>query len=77
MSQAHECLQQTTPSPAPPYQDPVRAWAGRGSGAACRVCGAAIGADQIEYEVELEPAAAERLVLCMHLECYQWWAASA
>ena len=77
MSQAHECLQRATPSSTPPYQDPVRAWAGRGSGAACSMCGGAIGADQIEYEVELESSATERLMLCMHLECYQGWAARA
>ena len=76
MSRAHECLQDATESRhvGLPYRKPMRTWAGRGTGAPCRACGGPIGADQIEYEVELEPSATERPVLRMHLECYQSWA---
>ena len=78
MSGTSERLHMATESqPASlPYRPPLRAWAGRGSGTACRLCGGAIEAHQVEYELELEPAAAERIVLYMHLECYQRWAAS-
>ena len=36
-----------------PYEEPMRTWAGHGTGALCNVCGLAIRAHDIEYEVEL------------------------
>ena len=55
-----------------PYQEPLRTWAGRGTGALCHLCGAAIRAQDIEYEVELQAPAGVR-GLHFHFNCYRAW----
>ncbi len=55
-----------------PYQEPLRTWAGRGTGVRCNVCGMPIEARDIEYEVELAAAGRPR-GLHFHFNCYQVW----
>ena len=55
-----------------PYEDPVRTWAGYGTGAACNVCGLAVNVHDIEYEVELLTEGSVR-TLRFHLKCYRIW----
>jgi hypothetical protein len=57
-----------------PYQEPLRTWAGRGSGALCNLCGHAIKAQDIEYEIEVPPAGSDRS-LHFHFNCYRTWEA--
>ena len=58
-----------TLSEAPvPMQRPPRTWAGHGSGASCDLCGNAIREQEIEYEVDAQPA-----TLHFHFNCYQDW----
>lgn len=57
-----------------PYQEPLRTWAGRGSGALCNLCGHAIKAQDIEYEVDVPPAESGRS-LRFHFNCYRTWEA--
>ena len=40
-----------------PGQSPQRTWAGQGCGAPCMICGHAINADELEYELEFAPGA--------------------
>ena len=58
-----------------PYQEPLRTWAGHGTGALCNLCGTPIVAQDIEYEVELvSPAASGGLRgLHFHFNCYRVW----
>jgi hypothetical protein len=58
--------------PMLPYQEPLRTWAGRGTGALCNLCGLAIKAHDIEYEVELASAGSSR-ELRFHFNCYRIW----
>ena len=53
-------------------QAPLRTWAGRGTGAPCNLCGRAIQAHEVEYEIELAPATAGRS-LRFHFNCYRAW----
>jgi hypothetical protein len=55
-----------------PYQEPLRTWASRGTGVRCNLCGLPIEARDIEYEVELAPAANPR-GLHFHFKCYRLW----
>jgi hypothetical protein len=55
-----------------PYEEPVRTWAGHGTGALCNVCGLAIRAHDIEYEVELLIEGSVRN-LHFHFNCYRAW----
>jgi hypothetical protein len=55
-----------------PYEEPVRTWAGHGTGAVCNVCGLAINMQDIEYEVELVTAGSGRN-LHFHFNCYRAW----
>jgi hypothetical protein len=55
-----------------PYEEPVRTWAGRGTGACCNVCGLAVNVQDIEYEVELVTRGSVRS-LRFHLKCYRIW----
>jgi hypothetical protein len=55
-----------------PYEEPVRTWAGHGTGAVCNVCGLAITAHDIEYEVELLTLGTVRN-LHFHFNCYRAW----
>jgi len=57
-----------------PYQEPLRTWAGRGSGALCNLCGHAIKAQDIEYEIDVAPADSGRS-LRFHFNCYRVWEA--
>lgn len=54
-----------------PYQEPLRTWAGRGTGVPCNLCRAPIRAQDIEYEVELP--AGESRGLHFHFNCYRLW----
>jgi hypothetical protein len=55
-----------------PYEEPVRTWAGHGTGALCIVCGLAIRAHDIEYEIELVTTGVVRS-LHFHFNCYRDW----
>ena len=55
-----------------PYEEPHRTWAGHGTGALCNVCGVAITARDIEYEVELTTLGSARN-LHFHFKCYRDW----
>ncbi len=55
-----------------PYQEPLRTWAGRGTGVRCNFCGVPIEARDIEYEVELAAAGKPR-GLHFHVNCDQVW----
>jgi hypothetical protein len=59
--------------PTLPYQEPLRTWAGRGTGVLCNLCGAPIRAQDIEYEVELLAPAANPPGLHFHFNCYRLW----
>jgi hypothetical protein len=56
-----------------PYQEPLRTWAGRGSGALCNLCKAPISRQDIEYEVELLGPAGNLSGLHFHFNCYRAW----
>ena len=55
-----------------PYEEPLRTWAGHGTGALCNMCGLAIQAQDIEYEVELLSNGSARN-LHFHFNCYRVW----
>jgi hypothetical protein len=55
-----------------PYQEPLRTWAGYGTGALCNLCGLPIRAEAIEYEVELASGGNPR-TLHFHFNCYRLW----
>lgn len=65
--------------PILPYQEPLRTWAGRGTGVRCDLCGSAINAQDIEYEVELAHGSAGLAPetgargLHFHFNCYRLW----
>jgi hypothetical protein len=58
---------------------PLRAWAGHGgNGSRCDLCQQPIGADQVEYELELETASGLEIrrrvqSVKLHLDCYEQW----
>jgi hypothetical protein len=56
-----------------PYQEPLRTWAGRGTGVTCNLCGTPIQAQDIEYEVELLAPAGNVRGLHFHFNCYRVW----
>ena len=56
-----------------PYQEPLRTWAGRGTGVPCNLCRAPIKAQDIEYEVELLAPAGSSHGLHFHFNCYRLW----
>jgi hypothetical protein len=58
--------------PLLPYEEPVRTWAGHGTGAICNVCGLAVNVSDVEYEVELLTGGSVR-TLRFHLKCYRVW----
>jgi hypothetical protein len=58
----------------PAYHEPLRRWAGSGTGAMCNFCGSPIQAHEIEYEIELSPPLTER-TLRFHFHCHQAWEA--
>ncbi|HVW70433.1 MAG TPA: hypothetical protein VHB68_15755 [Steroidobacteraceae bacterium] len=60
---------------AVPYQEPLRTWAGRGTGALCSLCGTSIKPQDIEYEVELTAPAGTARGLHFHFNCYRVWEA--
>lgn len=55
--------------------EPLKTWAGHGTGSVCNGCGASIHANEIEYEVELAGKSAARTArsLHFHLACYRAW----
>lgn len=52
--------------------EPLRTWAGQGTGHKCNLCGRPIEPDEIEYEVELAPADSGKH-LRFHFRCQQLW----
>jgi len=60
-------------SPLRRQQEPLRTWAGHGTGVTCNGCGEPVQAHEIEYEVEM-PAGSEATTLNFHLACYRIWA---
>jgi hypothetical protein len=59
-------------APLMPYREPLRTWAGHGSGALCNGCGRSIKSQEIEYEIELPPGGHLRS-LHFHFACYRNW----
>ena len=55
-----------------PQREPLRTWAGHGTGVVCNGCGEPIQAHEIEYEVEMPPGSDVR-ALNFHLACYRTW----
>jgi len=64
------------------FQEPLRTWAGHGTGAVCNGCGLKIQAHEIEYEIEtrrdtpvMTPASELPTVptLHFHFVCYTRW----
>ena len=53
-------------------REPLRTWAGHGTGVMCNGCGEPIQAHEIEYEVEM-PAGSAAPTLNFHLLCYRNW----
>ncbi len=60
-----------------PYQEPVRTWAGRGTGVLCALCGTSIKTQDIEYEVELASSDGNVRGLHFHFNCYRAWEAQS
>lgn len=60
-----------------PYEEPLRTWAGRGTGALCNLCGATIKPQDIEYEIELMAPAGNVRGLHFHFNCYRVWEAQS
>jgi hypothetical protein len=56
----------------PPYRQPVRIWAGNGTGATCSLCGFPIQANEIEYEIVLPSI---QRILRFHFHCHLRWQA--
>jgi hypothetical protein len=56
-----------------PYQEPLRTWAGRGTGVLCNLCRTPIKAQDIEYEVELLAPEGSSRGLHFHFNCYRLW----
>lgn len=56
----------------PPNRQPVRIWAGSGTGATCSLCGSPIQANDIEYEIVL-PSTEQ--ILRFHFRCHRRWEA--
>jgi hypothetical protein len=56
-----------------PYQEPLRTWAGRGTGVQCNLCGAPITPQDIEYEAELLAPPGNSRELHFHFNCYLVW----
>jgi hypothetical protein len=54
-------------------REPLRTWAGHGTGVTCNGCGEPIQTNEIEYEVEMPPGG-EVATLNFHLACYRVWA---
>jgi hypothetical protein len=55
-----------------PYQEPLRTWAGHGTGALCNGCACRIQAHEIEYEIEM-PRGNSVPSLHFHFVCYRNW----
>jgi hypothetical protein len=58
-----------------PCQPPARSWGGRGTGAACAICGEQIGPNQLEYELEFARAGSTQgqAGIHVHLQCWSTW----
>lgn len=62
-----------------PQGKPLRTWAGHGgNGSRCDLCQEPIGADQVEYELELETSpeletSRHLASVKLHLDCYEQW----
>ncbi len=59
--------------PGLPYREPLKTWAGRGTGVLCSFCGAPITAQDIEYEAELLAPLGSSRELHFHFNCYLIW----
>jgi hypothetical protein len=59
-----------------PVHRPQRMWGGRGSGAACAICGQRLEPDQFEFELQFASNGEERpgANLChVHIRCFAAW----
>jgi hypothetical protein len=63
---------ETVEQPLMPYREPLRTWAGHGTGAMCNGCGCIIQAHEIEYEIEM-PHGGSAPSLHFHFVCYRNW----
>jgi hypothetical protein len=75
MERSMRAASETTQNPdlsVMPYREPLRTWAGHGTGARCNGCGGSIQAHEIEYEVELPPGS-DAPTLHFHFVCYRNW----
>jgi hypothetical protein len=55
-----------------PRSADVRIFTRRGTGFPCACCGAAIAANELEYEIDAAPLDADSLCV-MHAACYEVW----
>jgi hypothetical protein len=54
------------------YREPLRTWAGHGTGATCNECACVIQEHEIEFEIEL-PRGNNAPSLHFHFVCYRNW----
>ena len=54
-----------------PYDEPVKVWAGHGSGQPCAVCGKPVVPAEVEYEPQYDAGPPIRF----HTECHHVWEA--
>lgn len=57
-----------------PNRMPDRSWGGKGLGATCRICGATIDHDELEFELEFHNEAAAIRRCYVHVRCFHAWA---
>jgi hypothetical protein len=62
----------TVVEPLMPYREPLRTWAGHGTGAVCNGCALTIQSHEIEYEIEM-PRGGAAPTLHFHFVCYRNW----
>ena len=63
---------ETVDSSLTQQREPLRTWAGHGTGAICNACGAPVQAHEIEYEIEM-PEGSNMTSLHFHFVCYRSW----
>jgi hypothetical protein len=59
-----------------PNRRPDRTWGGPGSGACCTICGARVGRDEVEFEIEFGGEdTAQPSSYYVHVQCFAAWEA--
>jgi hypothetical protein len=57
-----------------PCRMPDKSWGGRGFGAPCRICGAAVGNDELELELEFHADGGQPpQSYNVHVQCFNAW----